>query len=111
MRLTPKRVSDNLVDRQRRAVQRYRTFRRDVAGKMLGRLEEKAAAVAIRRDADDLCETVDVAGDDMAAELVAGPQRPLEIDAAAGLQSASVVFASVSLETSTVNSAPLCRSA
>ena len=106
MTLTPKRLSLHLVDGQRHAVERDRALGRDVAREMIGNLEGEAAAVAVGLHVEDARQTVDVAHDHVAAELVAGLQRALEIDAVPGCQPASVVLARVSLEASTVKTLP-----
>lgn len=64
------------------------------------RFQQKAFTGPIRRNANDLGNAIDVAGHDVTAKLVACLQRPVT-------QSDSVVFASVSFETSMENSDPV----
>ncbi len=54
------------------------------------RLEFQPDAVAFRVAFDDDRDAVDVAGDDMAAELVADPERPFQVDRAGDLPVAEV---------------------
>src|SRR5262249_38141852 len=64
-------------------VEGQRSFRSNKGGKRGGRLQEEAAGEAIGADLDDPRNTVDVTGNEVAAKLLAGPQRALKIDAPA----------------------------
>src|SRR5919109_5606909 len=48
---------------------------------MLGCLEEETPAVAIGPNVENHGQPIDMAGNDVAAELVTGPQGPLKVDA------------------------------
>ena len=74
----------HLVDGERGPVERDRALGRDIHGQMLRRLEREAPALAVGADVDEASEAVDMAGNDMAAELVAGTERALQVDPLAG---------------------------
>src|SRR5690606_33214335 len=74
----------DLVHRQRDAVESDRALGRDGARIGGGKLDEEAHAVALGTAPDDARDRIDVALDDVAAELVAERERALEIDARAG---------------------------
>ena len=79
-----------------------------IAPSALRHADADAGRIAFRAGADDLGDGIDMAGDDMAAELVAEPQRPFEVEARALCHMAGGVRAWVSAETSTANqSSPL----
>src|SRR5207302_2555990 len=70
----------NLVDGETDAVERHRSFRGDVARQLRRCLDREADRVALRPPFNELRDTVNMPGDEMAAKLVAEPQRALEID-------------------------------
>ncbi len=81
MMLTPKRSSRDLVDGQRDAVERDRALGRDRPREMRPAPRRRSAANRPpARRSTNACDAVDMAEHDMAAELVAEAQRPLEID-------------------------------
>src|SRR4029077_9626334 len=64
-------IALNLVDGERDAVERDRAFGRDRLGEGLGHAEGEALGIALAPSLDDFGDRVDVARNDMAAELVA----------------------------------------
>ena len=54
------------------------------SGQARGRLQHEAQGVAVRPALAERGHAIDMAGDQMAAEFVAKPQAPLEIDGGAG---------------------------
>src|ERR1051325_2379263 len=60
--------------------ERDRALRGDVGHQLGRRLDCKAHRLAVGAPVNKPGDTVDVTGDDMTAELVAGPKRPFEID-------------------------------
>src|SRR5512132_2302196 len=75
----PEPRSVHLVDGQRNAVDGDRPLRGDEAGELSRRLEDEAARGPFRRDRHYAADAIDVAGDDMPAQLVADPESALEI--------------------------------
>ena len=71
------------VDGQRNAVERDRALGRDEPGEVGRHPEAEAARVALPLDRDDLGQPVDVPRDDVPAQFVAEPERPLQVDARA----------------------------
>ena len=84
MRLTVKSVASacvaHLVDGQRHAVERHRALGGEEAAKLRRDPDPEAGRAAFGREADDFADAVDMAGDEMAAELVAEAQRALEVE-------------------------------
>src|SRR5204863_8209857 len=76
----PEARAFNLVDGETDAVERHRSFRGDVARQLRRCLDREADRVALRPPLNELRDTVDMPGAEMAAKLVAEPQRALEID-------------------------------
>src|SRR5690606_13278401 len=74
----------DLVHRERRAVEGDRSLGGDEAGERVGGAEGDAQAVALRPERLDPGRAVDMAGDDMPAELVPDPERAFEVDAPSG---------------------------
>ena len=82
-RIEKQRARD-AVDGERRAVERDRSLLGDVFGEIGGRFEFETHHRIEGRARDDPRDAVDMAGDHMAAELVADLQRTFEIEAGAG---------------------------
>src|ERR1700680_1042393 len=78
----------DLVDGKRDAVERDRALGRNESGELGWNLDGEAAAVAIGPGGEEAGEAVDVARHDVPAQLVAGLQRPLQIDALPALPGA-----------------------
>jgi hypothetical protein len=72
------------IDRQRCSVKRHRPLGRDEAGQRLGGAQGETAGFAFIGNRNDLGLPVNMAGDHVAAELVADLQRSLQIDPRAG---------------------------
>src|SRR6185436_1483040 len=70
----------DLVDRQRDAVERDRSLGGDIARERGPRDQADAQRIADRLDRGDLADAVDMAGDDMAAKLVADLERALQVE-------------------------------
>ena len=70
-------------DREGDAVDGGGTFGGEIAGDGGRRADGDAEGLAFRRDRDDLADAVDMAEDEVAAELVAEPEALFEIDAVA----------------------------
>src|SRR6476661_8464327 len=70
----------NLVHGQRDPVERDRAFGSYHRRELAGDADSDARRIAFGTSADDFGHGVDMAGDDMAAELVAKPQGPLEVE-------------------------------
>src|SRR3546814_14329147 len=83
MRLAVRLVGD-FVDRQRDAIDGDRALGRDMRRERRGRRDGDGHAVADGFDRHDAPDVVDMAGDDMPAQLVADLQRAFEVQAAAG---------------------------
>src|SRR4030081_3378792 len=77
------RVARGLVDGERDAVDRDRALRRDEADEISGNTEGEPRHVGQILTRGQGRDPVGVAGDDVSAELVADPERALEIDAPA----------------------------
>ncbi len=73
-------VLRHLVDGQAHPVERDRALRRDKGHQFRRRLEDKAHQFRLRPPLDDPRHSVDMAQDEMPAELVAEPERSFEID-------------------------------
>ena len=73
----------HLVHRQRDAIDGDRTLGRKVGRERLGRIESETARIARWRNAGDRGDAIDMAGDDMTAQLVAKLQSGFEIEARA----------------------------
>ena len=74
-------VARHIVDRERHAIERDRPFGAMKRDSAFGARKHNRACRSCPR-ATDFRQSVDVAGDDMAAELVADLERALEIDLA-----------------------------
>ena len=70
----------DLVDGQRHAIQGDRALGCDESGQRGRNLEHIAPAIAFRRDGNDIGDAVHMAGNDVAAQLVAHAQGALQID-------------------------------
>src|SRR5207248_7929983 len=70
----------DLIDREADAIERHRTLRRDVAHQLRRRFDREADRIAFGPPIDEPRYAIDVARDEMPAELVAEAQRALEID-------------------------------
>ena len=70
----------DVVHCQRYAIKGDRAFGGDHRRKILRHADSDANRIAFRASADHLSDGIDVAGDDMAAELVAEPERPLKVE-------------------------------
>src|SRR5262249_25728374 len=77
--------SFNLVDGQRHAVDSDRALARDQPLERRRHLDREAHGLLLRPALDDTPDAVDMARDDMAAQLVADLERSLEVDARADL--------------------------
>ena len=76
----------DLVDGERDAVERDGALGRDEARELAPAPRRvKRRELAVGADVDDAADAVDVPGHDMPAELVAGLERALQVDAPAGL--------------------------
>jgi hypothetical protein len=85
IRRTSKSVSLTAVDGQRCSVKRHRPLGRDEAGKRLGGAQGETAGFAFIGNRNQISAMpVNMAGDHVAAELVADLQRSLQIDPRAG---------------------------
>ena len=93
----------HVVDGERDAVEGDRPLGGDVAGKLAPRDEADAQRIADRLDRRDLADAVDMAGDDMAAKLVADLSARSRLSDAPSAQSPGAVRLCVSAETSTAN--------
>jgi hypothetical protein len=76
-------IAVDLVHRERDAVDGDRALGGDEARQIGRRLEDEAHAAALRRHRDDRAHAIDMAVDQMAAQLVAELERQFEVDAAA----------------------------
>src|SRR5207237_4213919 len=70
----------DLVHGQRDAVERDRALGGDIGAELPARDHADAPRIADLLDRRDLADPVDMAGDDMPAELVADLERALEVD-------------------------------
>src|SRR5690349_16873546 len=70
----------DLVDGQRYAVERDRAFLGDHRAERARNAEADLERVALGASADDRGDRIDVAGDDMPAELIAQAQRAFEVE-------------------------------
>src|SRR5688572_28618882 len=75
-------LTRDLVHGERDAVERYRSLGRDKGCERGICRDGQAGRIALRGNRLDPADAVDVAGDDGAAQLVADPERPLEIEPA-----------------------------
>ena len=82
----------DLVHRQRDAVERDRALGRDEARQRHRHLERDAHGLAFRRHRDDLAHAVDMAGDEMAAQLVAELSGRSRLTGSPAFQPPSVVL-------------------
>src|SRR4030095_4925274 len=78
-------VSLDLIDREGNAVDGHRALGGDEARQLRWRLEDDTPAPPFGRHRDDRAHAVDMAIDQMAAQLVAELERQLEIDPATQL--------------------------
>src|SRR4029453_2776871 len=76
-------VSLDLIHRQGNAVDGDRALGSDETRQLARRLEDEAHAAAFRRPRHDRAHAVDMAIDEMAAQLVAELERQFEVDPAA----------------------------
>src|SRR6185437_10335553 len=76
-------VALDLVDRQRHPFESDRALGRDGAGELVWHAEAEAFGIPLLSPLDDLGHGIDMAGDDMPAELIPNFQRAFEIDPAA----------------------------
>lgn len=89
------------VDGQRGAVERHGTLGRHEFRQMLRRAQANAHRLAFRFHRKDFRPAIDMAGNDVAAKLIADLERPLQIDVGALCQPAIVVRRSASSRAST----------
>ncbi len=78
------RVAFDLIDRERHAIQRNRTFGRDVSGEPTRRPQSQPRHVGQIFAPDQLGDAIDVAAHHMAAKFVAEAQRPFEVEPCSG---------------------------
>lgn len=81
-------VALDLVDRQRHAVDGDRTLGGDVFRQAGRDREGQADRFAVGPDRREFADAVDMAGDDVAAQLVADFQRPFQVDPRSGVPGA-----------------------
>ncbi len=112
MMSTEKVLPSTGVHRQRHAVERDRSFGGDEAGEWGRRAKRQRRAVEKIVAADEFGNAVDMAADHMAAELVAKPQGPFEIEpGAAPPRASAVVTRSVSAAASTAKARAIAGAA
>ena len=70
----------HVVDGQRHAVERDRPLGAIIGAEIARDADADSGRIAFRADTDTSPTRIDMAGDDMAAELVAEPQRALEVE-------------------------------
>ena len=98
----------HIVYSQRYAVERDRAFWSNRRSELLRDSDPDSRRIAVGAGANDGRHRIDMAGDDMPAELVAEAKRALEVKGAPSRQRFAAVLETVSPETSTANqSSPL----